>query len=87
MKPELPWKRVKNDRDELMYKVYISASFPNDRFICIFPKHNKIILRSTACCSAWIVKYFPRNCYRKVKEKKAYVELMLRLGEWDEILR
>lgn len=86
MKPELPWLR-ENGRDETMYKMYISVSSPNDRVICIFSKQSKIIIRSTTCYTAWTVKYFPKNHYRKVEEKKAYVELMLRLGEWDSMLR
>lgn len=86
MKPELPWIRL-TDRGEIMYKMYISVSSPNDRCICIFPNQNKIIIRSTTCCTAWVVKYFPRNHYHKLEAKKAYMELMLRLGEWDNTLR
>ena len=86
MKPELPWLR-ENGRDETMYKMYISVNSPNDRVICIFSKQSKIIIRRTTCYTAWTVKYFPKNHYRKIEEKKAYVELMLRLGEWDSMLR
>lgn len=83
MKPSTPWERTTDG--EIAYRKYVSVFYDCDMYICIFPMRNEIIIHD---CIDGATKWlqFPKHHYRKLEAKKAYVELMLRLGEWDKIL-
>lgn len=83
MKPNLPWHR-RADHGEIVYRLYISTYYDDDMYVCIFPDRSEFFIHN---CVDGVMKrmQFPDG-YLKLEEKKAYVELMLRLGEWDELL-
>lgn len=85
MKPELPWKRIKN-RGQVIYKLYVSLWNRNDRYVVVFPHRSEFIFRNTFFAHASVTMRFPKNYYRKLESKKAYIETMLRLGVWDKLL-
>lgn len=85
MKPELPWKRIKN-RGEIVYKMYISLWSQNDWCVIIFPRRSDIIFRNNFWPYVSVTMRFPKNYYRKLEAKKSYIETMLRLGVWDKLL-
>lgn len=83
MKPNPPW-MMRRDRGETVYRLYISTYYDDDMYVCIFPDRSEFFIHD---CVDGVMKrmQFPDG-YLKLEEKKAYVELMLRLGEWDELL-
>lgn len=83
MKAEPPWVKSRN-YGELVYKLYISVFYGSDMSVCVFPEQNEFVIHDLV---DGVMKrmQFPDG-YLKLEEKKAYVELMLRLGEWDELL-
>lgn len=83
MKVEPPWVKSRN-YGELVYKLYISVFYDSDMCVCVFPEQNEFVIHDLVDgVMKW--KQFPDG-YLKLEEKKAYVEMMLRLGEWDELL-
>lgn len=54
-------------------------------FVWIYPKRSDFTIELALDELRFEGMKFPKG-YRKLKDKKAYVELMLRLGEWDKIL-
>ena len=85
MKPEISWPWEKSrSYGELAYKLYISVFYDSDMCVCVFPEKNEFVIHDLV---DGVMKrmQFPDG-YLKLEEKKAYVELMLRLGVWDELL-
>ena len=84
MKPSPPWRKMK-DHGEIVYRLYISVFYDSDMCICVFPRRSEFIIHDLVDGVMKRMR-FPKHHYRKLEAKKAYVELMLRLGEWDKIL-
>lgn len=69
---------------ELPIYAYDSFKWPAF-FVWIYPKRSEFTIEHALEEFRYEEMKFPKG-YRKLKDKKAYVELMLRLGEWDKIL-
>lgn len=83
MKVEPPWVKSR-DHGKFAYRLYISVFYDSDMCVCVFPDESSFVIHDLVDgVMKW--KQFPDG-YLKLEEKKAYVEMMLRLGEWDELL-
>lgn len=69
---------------ELPIFAYDSFEWPAF-FVWVRPKRSDFAIEHALIEQRYEEMKFPKG-YRKLKDKKAYVELMLRLGEWDKIL-